>query len=486
MSKCRLTGDTKVENNGYYNRAFYGEEMNESVQRDEDTCIEMEYLAGRGITSPEFDAAVSDLRKRSQCENTVIHTVWNGVHKGESDAKEKENEMEKESHKESVLYTNEEGQKLHQNSPETDHHPGTPTSEKPPGPPRPGASNIAIFDSGNDSCTDGEDKEVPDGGWGYVVTAGCFIIMNLTNIYGPCFGILFSSFLLELKASSATITWIFNIQSFMFSFSSVFLMPLVKRFGWRCVTFIGGVFTAVGLAMSAFATSHWFLLCSYSLLGGIGCGVSTVVPVLVLTRYFKRRLGRANAFMVGGVCTGQMLGPPLVTYLQEEYGFKGATLIVAALMLNTSVASVVFHPVEWHTKSPSNVKKLDNNRSSSRSQEYGVGATLVKMICSLGKQLKILQNARVVIFAVAGNCVFSSYLNFFVLVPFVMEAGGFSQEEASWCMSVSAASNLATRLLVSSLADWSWFSIRGCFMAGIFVVAVSTAGRLNNSLPGRS
>ncbi|XP_053656302.2 monocarboxylate transporter 2 [Cherax quadricarinatus] len=477
MSKCRLTGDTKVENNGYCNRAFYEEEMSESVQRDEDTCIEMEYLEGKGITSPEFDATVSDLRNRPQCENTVIYTVWNGVYKGESDAKKRENE----NHKESVINAKEEGQKQHQISPETDHHPGAPISEKPPGPPRPAASNIAKFDSEKDNCTNGEDKEVPDGGWGYVVTAGCFINMNIANIYGPCFGVLFSSFLLDLETSSTTITWIYNIQSFIFSLAALFLAPLVDNFGWRRVAVTGGVLCSAGLITSAFATSAWFLVLSYSTLGAIGNSATTVIPYIVLPNYFKRRRGRANAFMIGGICTGQMLGPPLVTYLQEKYGFKGATLIIAAIMLNACAASAVFHPVEWHTENPGKLSKFSNKRSSSRNQEFGVSVTLVNIIYSTGRNFKILQSMRTVIFAV-GNCfLLSSYLNFFMLIPFVMEAGGFTQEEASWCMSVSALSNLATRLLVSSLADWSWFSMRGCFMTGIFVVAVSTAGKLNES-----
>lgn len=71
---------------------------------------------------------------------------------------------------------------------------------------------------------------------------------------------------------------------------------------------------------------------------------------IIVPSYFDRRRGLANACMMAGVCTGQMVGPTLIRLLQDEYGYRGATLVLGAILLNSCVGTAFFHPVEWHLK----------------------------------------------------------------------------------------------------------------------------------------
>lgn len=49
-----------------------------------------------------------------------------------------------------------------------------------------------------------------------------------------------------------------------------------------------------------------------------------------------------------GTGFGQMIMPNIVRILLDEYGFRGAALILAALSWHGLVGATLFQPVEWH------------------------------------------------------------------------------------------------------------------------------------------
>lgn len=213
--------------------------------------------------------------------------------------------------------------------------------------------------------------------------------------------------------------------------------------------------------------------------------MSSLASNVIIPKYFKRRLGRAHGVMNAGVCTGQMAWPLLLTYLQHQYGFRDATLMVAALILNICVAASVFHPVQWHTsKSSSSTSSQGNGRNTSSNRSLpsntgsGCSVTLLPMLSTLMTNFRILKSPRALIIIIGACFILSGYLNFFSMMPFVMAGAGYTQEEAAWCMSVSGVCNLVTRLVVSSLSDWPGFSKRVCYMSGTATVALSIAGKI--------
>lgn len=76
---------------------------------------------------------------------------------------------------------------------------------------------------------------------------------------------------------------------------------------------------------------------------------------MIVPFYFNKRRGLANGVLMAWEGGGQFLGPPLINFLQDEYGFRGATLVLGAIVFNCAVGAAVFHPVEWHLK-PSDEK----------------------------------------------------------------------------------------------------------------------------------
>ncbi|XP_063849173.1 monocarboxylate transporter 14-like isoform X2 [Scylla paramamosain] len=167
----------------------------------------------------------------------------------------------------------------------------------------------------------------------------------------PSFGILFSRQLLEWHTSYTTIAVIFNTFLVVWRLAGVVVGTLTKEFGFRRVAVTGTLLTATSLTLSAFAASPLHLLITFSLGCGLGNGLSCV-GYLILAHYFKKRRGRATACLVAGAGLGHFVSPLVIRLLQEEYGMRGATVVLGGITLHAVVGASVFQPVEWHWKKP--------------------------------------------------------------------------------------------------------------------------------------
>ncbi|XP_068236336.1 monocarboxylate transporter 9-like isoform X2 [Palaemon carinicauda] len=190
----------------------------------------------------------------------------------------------------------------------------------------------------------------------------CSLLINvfksLIPMVSPCFGILFSRYLLDLGTSSTKTAWIFNLHCFMWNIVGLITRPLTQEFGWRNIAILGSSLTALSFAISAFAPNAEFLFFSYSILCGTGGGSVTCICFTILPHYFTNRRGVANAIMMAGICLGQILAPPFVQFLQEKYGFRNATLLLAAIMLNASIGASLFRPLKKHTGKDAKTKTI--------------------------------------------------------------------------------------------------------------------------------
>lgn len=83
---------------------------------------------------------------------------------------------------------------------------------------------------------------------------------------------------------------------------------------------------------------------------GLAIGLMFTVGYTNFNHYFvKRRIFMMSATQVlkGVLATAY---PIAVQFLMERYGFRGATVILAAIHAHTIFAMVVMHPVSWHYK----------------------------------------------------------------------------------------------------------------------------------------
>ncbi|XP_045126661.1 monocarboxylate transporter 5-like isoform X4 [Portunus trituberculatus] len=259
---------------------------------------------------------------------------------------------------------------------------------------------------------------------------------------------------------------------------------------------------------------------------GTGGGLVIGMTYIIVPSYFNRRRGMANAVMMAGVCIGQMVGPPFLRFLQDEYGFQGATLILSGIILNCCVGAAFYHPVEWHLKPPlqpasppctepaakdsrqiescgeedewvglvahmrgrgEDGTQRDREKSKSTKQDVvelkpdsdvpqqGVGLRMLvrRVARNTVADLVILRSPRALIIAFGSTFFIIGFYNFIMMVPFVMQIAGHSLADAANCISASAFANLVMRILGSVLSDYAWFNMRLAYMAGLAFTATS-------------
>lgn len=215
-----------------------------------------------------------------------------------------------------------------------------------------------------------------------------------------------------------------------------------------------------------FINSEWEFIYIYpcTISTGISCGLLNNLCYLIVPHYFNTRRGTANAILVAGVSCGPILGPLLVTYLQESFGFKWATLITGAVLLNACVGASLFRPL----RKDSEDSKHDRN----------LCRLILRVICSTVTNLSVLKSPRAAIIAVSGALTLNSWLNFLTLMPFAVQAAGYSFQDAAWCVTASAVCNLIASLGISVLSDCSFFNMRISCMVSTAIIAASTLGRM--------
>ncbi|BFG01447.1 uncharacterized protein DMAD_01197 [Drosophila madeirensis] len=193
-------------------------------------------------------------------------------------------------------------------------------------------------------------KVAPDGGWGWVACFGVSLVNLATRSIEPSFGLLFGDTLKDLNVGTTGAAVIISALDVCMNFSGLFVGPLLKEFSYRKVAIAGSLLCGLGLALTSPATSMAHILSTYSVINGIGVGLSTSAAFVALNHYFKHKRGQAVGLSMAGTAIGMLIMPQLVRILLEAYDFQGAVLLLAGVALNATVGSVLLQPVKWHMK----------------------------------------------------------------------------------------------------------------------------------------
>lgn len=188
----------------------------------------------------------------------------------------------------------------------------------------------------------------PDGGWGWMVVLGACISLFFFPSVTIAYGVMFKSHLEAMGAGATEFTIIGNGLSTIWSFAAVFMAPLAELFGARSLTVLGGLLGFLTLVLLAFSTSVISFTLVYSILGGISSPLCAFFGVVLIPKYFDKRKGLANGFVVSASALGKIVMAPLVRLLLEQYGYRWACLMVGALCLHTCISGMLYQPAEWH------------------------------------------------------------------------------------------------------------------------------------------
>src|SRR5258705_13240331 len=151
--------------------------------------------------------------------------------------------------------------------------------------------------------------------------------------------------------STSEVTLTFTISIFVLGIAAFFGGLWRNRKGARVVAITGGILYGLGVLLASFSANKlWWLYLSYGLIGGIGLGLSYIVPVAVLVKWFPDRRGLITGIAVGGFGAGALITAPVATRLIQSVGVLNTFAYLGiAYLIVTVVASLFMQnpPEDW-------------------------------------------------------------------------------------------------------------------------------------------
>lgn len=186
-----------------------------------------------------------------------------------------------------------------------------------------------------------------DGGYGWVIVFGAFFVQFWVAGLVKSYGVLYVEVMETFKDSSASVaSWIPAILSCLCLALAPVTSMLCQKYSCRTVVFIGGLFCALGLTISYFATSLIHLFFTFGILTGIGGGLSTTPGIILVSQYFDKHRALANGICVSGTAAGSFVFPLLIETLVKNFGFHGTILLLGGCMLHVCVSATLYRPLE--------------------------------------------------------------------------------------------------------------------------------------------
>lgn len=172
-----------------------------------------------------------------------------------------------------------------------------------------------------------------------------FVLPTLST----CFGLVY----VRLVSAGYTNSQVAPIPGLLYGLSCLIgpLATSLSRYhGHRRLSVFGVCTMAAGVFLCAFWDNLIWLYVCFGVVGGLGRGIANPQGFILGQMYFRRRRVAANALSMLGASLGFMVMPPLVRFLANTYGHRGALLLWSAILLHALVGAALYQPVEWHLK----------------------------------------------------------------------------------------------------------------------------------------
>lgn len=186
----------------------------------------------------------------------------------------------------------------------------------------------------------------PDGGWGWVIVAASFICNLVVDGIVFSFGALLKEIADEFEVSDSKATIAGSLLSGFYLIAGPFVSALANRYGFRFTGVIGGLFSGVIFALSSLAPNIEFLWVFYGILGGIGFSMIYVPAVITTGFYFEKWRALATGISVTGSGVGTIVMGPVTIALIKMFGWRGAILCQAGIIITCSMFSALYRPLK--------------------------------------------------------------------------------------------------------------------------------------------
>ncbi|XP_036816638.1 monocarboxylate transporter 4 isoform X2 [Oncorhynchus mykiss] len=189
------------------------------------------------------------------------------------------------------------------------------------------------------------DVKAPDGGWGWAVLAGGFVITGFSYAFPKAVSVFFKELIREFGVGYSDCAWISSILLAMLYGTGPLCSVLVNKFGCRPVMMVGGLFASLGMILASLATSIIHIYLCTGVITGLGLALNFQPSLIMLNRYFSEKRPLANGLSAAGSPVALCCLSPLGQVLQYHYGWRGGFLILGGLLLNCCACGALMRPL---------------------------------------------------------------------------------------------------------------------------------------------
>uniref|UniRef100_A0A060T6N3 ARAD1B13464p n=1 Tax=Blastobotrys adeninivorans TaxID=409370 RepID=A0A060T6N3_BLAAD len=185
-------------------------------------------------------------------------------------------------------------------------------------------------------------EEFPEGGYGWLVLAGSFLLLSTSFGYISTFGVYQKYYQQAFPDSdSSTISLIGSLLagiSYLGTFPCVYLK---SKLGSRVTIAIGGALSVLSLMLTSLGHKVWHFYLTQGVLYGLGGGLCMISGLTIPPEWFKVRRAVAGGIVAAGSSLGGVVWPIAFQRLVDEVGFPWANRIMGFCMLPIFIFSAL-------------------------------------------------------------------------------------------------------------------------------------------------
>jgi MFS transporter, OFA family, oxalate/formate antiporter len=195
--------------------------------------------------------------------------------------------------------------------------------------------------------------------YGYVIIASIFFIQMV--MVGPriSYGVFIKPLTDEFEWSRALVSGAYSISAIVLGLAGMLMGWFNDRAGPRIAVTISGILMGSGLMLMSLLHSTWQLYLFYSIIFGLGMGGLISPQISTITRWFVTRRNIMLGLLMAGGGLGGIIGPPFITWIIYNFGWREAFLYVG---IGVFVLVVLFS--QFLKKEPSQMGLVPYQRGS--------------------------------------------------------------------------------------------------------------------------